>query len=251
MEEKKGWIKLYRSLLDDPIWQCSNSNQGKILITMLLLANHEPKQWEWNNIKFQVQPGQFITSLRQLANKSGKGISVAMVRKSLMKFKKMNFSTYKGTKTGTLITIVNWGKYQDIAENGTNIGTKQEQSRNTRGATNKNDKNDKNVRNKYIYSPAELNEIISYLNLKTDKHFKTNSEKTKSLVNARFKEGYRVDDFKKVIDIKCSQWLNDEKMYRYLQPSTLFSTKFENYLNEKTKEKVVVFDPKAQYRNLF
>ena len=32
---------------------------------------------------------------------------------------------------------------------------------------------------------------------------------------------------------KCQDWLNDEKMSQYLQPSTLFGNKFDQYLNQR------------------
>ena len=51
-----------------------------------------------------------------------------------------------------------------------------------------------------------------------------------------------MDDFKRVIDTKVKQWLNDDNMRKYLRPETLFGTKFEAYLNESIqstpKEKV-------------
>ena len=76
-----------------------------------------------------------------------------------------------------------------------------------------------------------FSEIISYLNEKTDRSFKP-VESHKKNIRARWNEGYRTDDFKKVIDNKCADWLQDEKMNKYLQPSTLFGTKFDQYLNQ-------------------
>lgn len=78
--------------------------------------------------------------------------------------------------------------------------------------------------------------IVEYLNNKTSKKFKASSTKTKSLIDARLKDGFTKDDFVRVIDIKCSQWLNDEKMKEYLRPETLFGTKFESYLNSDMKK---------------
>ena len=75
-------------------------------------------------------------------------------------------------------------------------------------------------------------EIIDYLNQKTGKHYRANIKKTKECINARWKEGFRLDDFRQVIDNKCSQWLNNKDMNKYLRPQTLFGTKFESYLNE-------------------
>lgn len=109
----QGWIKLYRSLLEDSIWQLSTPEQKSILITIMLLASHKEKEWEWNGSKFQINPGQFITSIDSLAKKSGKGISVQNVRTSLKRFEKLGFLTNQSTKTGRLITVDNWGKYQD------------------------------------------------------------------------------------------------------------------------------------------
>jgi hypothetical protein len=54
----KGWIKLYRQLLNKAIWQCSTMEQKVILITLLLMANHEEKEWEWQGEKFKCKPGQ-------------------------------------------------------------------------------------------------------------------------------------------------------------------------------------------------
>ncbi|WP_257153990.1 conserved phage C-terminal domain-containing protein [Bacillus toyonensis] len=77
--------------------------------------------------------------------------------------------------------------------------------------------------------------IVSYLNEKVGKSFKHKTAKTRSLIKARYKDGFTIDDFKRVIDIKTAQWLKDSNMNPYLRPETLFGTKFEGYLNEKIK----------------
>lgn len=84
--------------------------------------------------------------------------------------------------------------------------------------------------NKYIV------DIVDHLNMKTGKNFKSNSKKTKSLINSHIREGFKVEDFKKVIDIKTSEWLNDKQMAKYLRPETLFGNKFEGYLNQNPKK---------------
>ncbi|MFC7688137.1 conserved phage C-terminal domain-containing protein [Ureibacillus sp. GCM10028918] len=54
-------------------------------------------------------------------------------------------------------------------------------------------------------------------------------------MNGRLADGYKLEDFKKVIDTKVLQWLPRPDMKPFLRPSTLFSpTNFENYLNEST-----------------
>lgn len=78
-----------------------------------------------------------------------------------------------------------------------------------------------------------LSSILDYLNQKTGSHYQVKSKATQRHIKARLDEGFTLDDFKKVIDNKTAEWLNDEKMSQYLRPETLFGTKFESYLNQK------------------
>lgn len=82
-----------------------------------------------------------------------------------------------------------------------------------------------------------VKEVIDYLNQKAGTKYRSTTAATKRLVGARLKEGFTVDDCKKVIDNKVADWLNDEKMKNYLRPNTLFqASKFESYLNETPKK---------------
>lgn len=74
--------------------------------------------------------------------------------------------------------------------------------------------------------------IINYLNKKANTRYRVNNKKTKTLIKARFNEGFTEDDFYKVIDNKVNEWANTD-MNKYLRPETLFSHKFEGYLNQK------------------
>lgn len=78
-------------------------------------------------------------------------------------------------------------------------------------------------------------EITDYLNEKAGSQFRSSTKKTQSLIKARFNEGFKIDDFKRVIDIKTNEWLNNKDMSKYLRPETLFGTKFESYLNQEHK----------------
>lgn len=85
-------------------------------------------------------------------------------------------------------------------------------------------------------------EIISYLNEKADKKFKPATSKYQTLIKARWNEGQRVEDFKKVIDNMVAEWtgavFSDGKpAENFLQPSTLFGPKFDQYLNTVPKSK--------------
>ena len=84
-------------------------------------------------------------------------------------------------------------------------------------------------------------EIIDYLNEKADRNFSNKSSGNRSVIKARWNEDYRVDDFKKVIDVCSSNWKgqtfsNGVKGDEYLRPSTLFNTKFDERLNMTDKK---------------
>lgn len=84
-------------------------------------------------------------------------------------------------------------------------------------------------------SNIELAEsVIAYLNLKTEKKFRAKTAPTLAAISGRAKDGYTLDDFKKVIDTKAADWLTDPKMEKHLNPETLFRPgNFEKYLNQK------------------
>ena len=74
-------------------------------------------------------------------------------------------------------------------------------------------------------------EVISYLNLKAKKNFKVDTASHQKFIKARLKEGYVLEDFKKVVDIMVAKWKGTE-YEQYLQPHTLFGNKMDNYLNQ-------------------
>lgn len=82
----------------------------------------------------------------------------------------------------------------------------------------------------------DIVEIVTYLNDVANKNYRHTTRKTQQLIRARMNEGFSVDDFKKVIDIKNAEWKDSTKMQKFIRPETLFGTKFESYLNQGTNE---------------
>ncbi|TWJ95196.1 phage replisome organizer N-terminal domain-containing protein [Bacillus licheniformis] len=76
--------------------------------------------------------------------------------------------------------------------------------------------------------------IIDLLNKVAGTKYRHTAAKTRSFIKARWNEGFRFDDFKHVILVKCEEWRGTD-LDKYLRPETLFGTKFENYLNQKPK----------------
>ena len=80
-----------------------------------------------------------------------------------------------------------------------------------------------------------FNEILFVINETLGKNFKATAMH-KSHIRARWSEGYRVDDFKRVCEVKMAEWDNDPRMRMYLRPETLFGAKMDAYLNQEKKQ---------------
>lgn len=92
------------------------------------------------------------------------------------------------------------------------------------------------VEDEYIENPLiPFSEIVQALNDAAGTRYRASSAKTRSLIHARWAEGYRLPDFLAVIDTMAAEWKDDPKMDKYLRPSTLFSPKFEDYVNHSPK----------------
>lgn len=157
-----NWIKIYRKMVDDPIFVNSTGPQVKVLLTVMFLAAWTPKKWDVLGHEFTIQPGEVFISTRDLAERAGDDVSREVVRKALVRFEKMGFWTLKRTRKGMLISIVNWRKYQlyDGKENPRENprGTHGEPTRNPRGthgepSNKKESKNSKNVRREEYNTP--------------------------------------------------------------------------------------------------
>lgn len=92
--------------------------------------------------------------------------------------------------------------------------------------------------------------ILNYLNERAGTRYRHSTKKNQTLIKARFKEGFTLEDFKTVIDIKTDEWMNNQEMSKYLRPETLFGTKFESYLNQPTKVRSGGYDT-SEYDDFF
>ena len=254
-----GWIKLYRCLMDKPIWLNSTPEQKVVLATILMLANHEDKEWDWNGEKFSVKAGQFVTSLPKLAEKCGIGVSIQNVRTALKRFEKLGFLTDKSTATGRLITVENWGIYQgddSEANRPTNSHLTEGQQTPNRGLTA--NKNDKNVRMKEIYKVSndtslhsdEQRVVDAWNSLADDigikKVVKVNEgTNRKKMLSARIKQ-YGADEIIRAIgNIRNSDFLQGGSRSGFvinfdwfLRPNNFPKVLEGNYDNKKSKVSV-------------
>lgn len=138
-----GWVKVYREFTE---WEWySNVNVSRVFFHLLLTANHKETKWQGQVIL----PGQKVTSYENLAAETN--LSVKQVRVALDKLKASGTVAVKRTNRFSVISIVNWRKYQD---EGFPDGIQDDKPMAIKGqtegkqrATNKNDKNEKNEKN--------------------------------------------------------------------------------------------------------
>lgn len=90
-------------------------------------------------------------------------------------------------------------------------------------------------------------EVLDYLNEKTGKNFKAKTKAHQKFITARLNEGYKLEDFKYVVDVMCAKWTGTD-YEQYLQPQTLFGNKMDNYLNQPMPKRSTIFTCKVDER---
>ena len=194
-----GWIKIHRQIQNCLIWDDKPFNMASAWIDLLLLANHEDKETIFDKKPILVKRGQRITSVRELSARWGWGKDKTLRFLRLLESEKMIVKDSDSRRT--LITIVNYGIYQDCEnENETVIRTLTGQSQ----ATNKNDKNDKN--NNICSNSDDLNETETPKKKKTKLTEEENEELVKNfeiIYNSYPKKVGKASGFK-----VYKQWLN-------------------------------------------
>ena len=97
-----------------------------------------------------------------------------------------------------------------------------------------------------------IKEIIDYLNMKSNKKFTTKNDFANKWIIELLESNYTINDFKKVIDNKVNEWVDDPDNRKYLRPGTLFNpNNFTKFLsgNYSKNEKASFDDVMEDYLN--
>lgn len=140
----KGYIKAYRSLLDNPL-VCKDTETFAVWNYLLLSVNHIEQKVLFGGKSITLLPGQMITGRKKIAEFWH--ISESKVERILKLFESEQQIEQQKSNKNRLITVLNWSRYQlseqQIEQQVNNNRTTSEQQVNT----NKNIKNDKNINN--------------------------------------------------------------------------------------------------------
>lgn len=142
----EGWIKLHRKILDCDLWNSGEPfGVREAWIDLLLMVNHADKKILFDGEPYTVKCGQKITSIRKLAERWH--WSKERVARYLKTLEGEEMLTKVRHKNGTLLTIVNYGKYQGQCD--TDKDTDKDTNKDTDTPQTRMIKNDKNVKNIY------------------------------------------------------------------------------------------------------
>lgn len=153
---QNGFVALHRSLLNWG-WHADPAT-GWLFVNLLLMANWTDSEWRGMTIK----RGQLVTGRKALAAQTG--LSERQIRTALDHLKSTNELTIKSTNKFSLITIVNYGKFQDVQSDIDQQNDQQVDQRPTsnRPQLNKYNKEQQSVKPRKRFTPPMVEDVESY-----------------------------------------------------------------------------------------
>lgn len=145
---KTGWARIYRQIEDNPLWLSEKFTRGQAWIDLIIFANHKPGSFYIRGNKVEIGRGQIGWSEVTMAKRWK--WSRNKVRGYLASLQSQKMIQQKKNFTTSIITIIEYDKYQS---EGQQTEQQTEQQKDSRLNTNKNDKNyknDKNITNKLV-----------------------------------------------------------------------------------------------------
>lgn len=146
----QGWIKLHRSIVQSELYNSERFTRSSAWIDLLILANHAKRTLFIKGNEINLNPGQLCYSMGNLAERWK--WNPKTVKKFLLWSKSRDMVDIKTSNVTTIITILNWDRYQNDGEqNGERNGKRKRKQSGKRvmsgKATNKNVKNENNANN--------------------------------------------------------------------------------------------------------
>lgn len=134
-----GWVKVYKQMLDSDFWNSAEPfTPRSAFIHVLLSANWKDGRIYHDGKTITIKRGQWLTSIRKLSETFHWG--TRRVYRWLDMMEKFGMVTRENLKFATLLTVVNYSKYQDRGNtsDNTNDNTNDNTSDNTNDNTSDN-----------------------------------------------------------------------------------------------------------------
>lgn len=154
MDKDKGFIKLFREIQENDLWLCDDPFSVRdAFIDLMLMANYETKKTLYRGQYLTIRRGQVYTSIRKLSERWHWSRSKVERYLAVLEDMGMVKNTHE-THYGTLLTIVNYEKFQNRRDtNRDSDVTEKRQRKDGEQPLLKKDKKDKKEKN--IYAPSE------------------------------------------------------------------------------------------------
>lgn len=108
--DNKGWIKLHRKVLDNPV-VCRDAEHLAVWVYLLLEATHENIDKMFAGRRTTLKPGELITGRKVISVKLN--ISESKVQRILKRFEIEQQIEQQTSTTSRRISIQNWSEYQE------------------------------------------------------------------------------------------------------------------------------------------
>lgn len=127
MNENNGYIKIHRKFLD---WEWyADINTKVVFLHCLLMANWKDGRF----MGYEIPRGSFATSYANLAEQTG--LTKKQIRTALEHLKRTQEVALKRTPKFSIITVINYCKYQDDGTDKGTQGADEGHTKGTQGAT--------------------------------------------------------------------------------------------------------------------
>ena len=240
-----GWIKLHRSMLDNPTIM-KDTERIAIWIYLLLSATHSDIDVIFGGERITLHPGQLITGRKKIAHELN--VNESKVERVLNRFETEHQIEQRKTRQNRLITILKWELYQQIEQpieqQVNNDRTTSEQQVNT----NKNIRMKECKNNRDIYN-AHFENVWKIYPRKKDK------ARSFQCYMARINSGYSEDELYEATKNYAEECRREDRPEKYIKLATTFygvNTPFVDYLPKQDQKTEMssskIFDTQEQYK---
>jgi len=136
-----GWVKVHRKILESPVFE--NPNLFAVWIYCLMRATYKSRKVLSKKKEMTLLPGQFLTG--RAAGARDCKMAPSTFWDAIQTLKSLEMADIRSDSLGSLITIVNWERYQGSDDEPDSDFDSQPTALRQRSDTNKKDKKEKNV----------------------------------------------------------------------------------------------------------
>ena len=202
-----SWIKIYRGICESAVF--SDAEVLRLWIWLLCNAVYEETDRIYDGKTVHLMPGEIVIKRAVLAERLG--VKDSKIYRSLQLLQELGNIVLNPNNKNTLVTIVNWAKFQEKSSEVNNTRTTDEQQTNNRRTTENslhfnNYKRNKEIKNIRIYNTRargeapSLEEIEAYC---TERNNKVDAERFYNYYTARgWKVGTcQIEDWKSLVHL--------------------------------------------------